>query len=164
MREDAAGGQVPRLFVANILGSALSIERQNLQMPLHGNGFRQEADLTVARLILDLSGNRQGFAVRAQRVAEVRGGADLDVLPDAERPREDGHALFDGRQVERFRGRVNDRPELGSGRRIDRQLDWLIVRRARGVHVDVRRQLHFGGQGNEPSGKGGGVGLLEREA
>src|SRR4029077_10055203 len=43
------------LLVANVFGSALAIERQNLQMPLHGNGLRQEANPAVACLVLDFS-------------------------------------------------------------------------------------------------------------
>ena len=153
----------PKLFMANVFRSPLPVERQNLQMPLHGKAFGKEADLAVAGLILDLSRNGQGFAFRAQGVAEVRGGADLDVLPDAEGSGENGYALFDGRQIERFRGRINRRPQLSFRGGIDRQLDWLIVQSSGSVHVNVRRELYFGRQGDEPSGKGSAVGLLERE-
>jgi len=90
------------LFVANVFRSALSIERQHLQTPLHRDGLRQEANLAVAGLVLDFSGNRQGFAIGAQRVAEIRRGADPDILADAECARKDWYALFDGRQIEDF--------------------------------------------------------------
>ncbi len=53
-------------------------------MPLHGNGFRQEANLAVACLVLDFFRYRQSLAVRAQGLAEVGGGTDMHVLADAE--------------------------------------------------------------------------------
>src|SRR4029077_14651965 len=151
------------LLVANGFGGAVAVERQNAKMPLHGDGFGEEADLAVAGLILDFPGNGQGSPVGAKSAAEVRGGTDQDVLPDAERPGEDGHVLFYGRQIQVLRWRITDRPELGFGRGIEHQLDGLVVLGSGGVDMNVRRELEFSRQGDEASRESRGIGLLERE-
>ena len=93
--------------MANGFGGALPIERENLHVPLHGDGFGEETDLAVAGLVFDLSRDGQGLAVGAKRVAELRGRGHFDVLANTEGSGEDGHALFDGREKKRFRGWVN---------------------------------------------------------
>ena len=58
--------------MTDILGRSLPIEWQDLELPLDRNRGWQKADLTIASLIVQFSCDRQGFAVRPQRIAELR--------------------------------------------------------------------------------------------
>ena len=63
-RPREAGG--PRLPNPVIFGRLLAIERKNLQLPMNGNGSRQETDFTVAGLIFQLTCDLDGFPIRSQ--------------------------------------------------------------------------------------------------
>src|SRR5206468_2975321 len=94
------------LFMLDRVRSALPVERQDLQLPVNGNGRRHETDLAVAGLIVELAGNLYRCPIRAERIAEIGRARYLDVLPDAERSLKDRYPLLDCREVENFRLRI----------------------------------------------------------
>jgi hypothetical protein len=149
--------------VPDILRCSLPIKRQDLQLPLNRNRSRQETNLAVACLILELSRNRDGLSIRAKPVAKVRCGAYLQVLADAECALENGHALLDRRQIKNLGARVNSRLELHFRDGIDHQVDRLVAFRPRRIHMDVRREPHFRSQRYTAAGNASAVGLLNHE-
>ena len=151
------------LLMPNILWRSLPIKGHDLQLPLNRNRSRQKANLAVAGLILKFPRNRDGFSVRPKRVAEIRCGGHLQVLADAERAFENGHALLDRRQIENFGARVDRRLELHSGHGIDHQVDRFVAFRPRRVHVDIRREPHFRSQRDTAARNAGAVGLFNHE-
>src|SRR5579863_2598388 len=63
------------LFVPNFLWSPLPVERQNLQLPMHGNRSWKITNLFVASLVVQLSVDRKCFSVRPKGRAKIRCGA-----------------------------------------------------------------------------------------
>ena len=153
----------PLLSVPNVLGRALAIERQDLELPLQRQGIWQEARFAIACLIVERSGNPKNPSIGPKRIAEVRRGAYLYILPDTERPFEYGNALIYGRQEQNLGRRVNLRPELQVRSRINDQFNRLVAFRTLCINMDIARQPHFSDQGDQTSGHARRVRLLNTD-
>src|SRR5258708_3264549 len=132
------------LFVLDVLGRSLPIERENLQFPADWHRGWQIADIAVASLIMQLSRDRNGPPFRSQRVPEIRGGVYPHILTDVERALEDGHSLLDRWQIENFGPWINHRRELHHRRRINHQFNGDIAPRSWRVDMDIGRELDLG--------------------
>jgi hypothetical protein len=154
---------VATLLVANAFRRSLSVQRQNVHLPLDRRRGRQKASLAVASLIHQFSRDREGLTLGPERLGERIGGAHFYVLPYAKCALEDGYILLDRWHIEDFRTRVNGRRQFQFRRRIDHEADGLVALRSRRIDVDTAREPHFRGQSDTASGNSGAVGLLDGE-
>src|SRR6516162_485310 len=107
------------LFVTDVEWRSDTVERKHLELPPHGYRGWHVAHRPVTGLILELAVNGYCLSFHGNGAPECRARTDLYILTNAEGTLENGHLLFDDRQVKSLGLRINRRFELDFGDRIN---------------------------------------------
>src|SRR4029077_2819496 len=151
------------LLVADIFRGALAIKRNDLELPLDRHVSRQETNLAVARLVFEVSLDRDLFTIRSQGAAEFGHGVYFHLLPDPKCSFKYRDALLDGRQIQDLCIWITCLSQLEIRKGIDYELYRFVSLCSRRIHMHVRREAHSGRQRDEVARNGHSVRLFHAE-